>query len=1436
MVSKFCRIAALSILLPAIAYPAIPAGERDALLALYNSTNGPAWLDRTGWGNAPGTECDWYGIQCNELENTVITLSLSNNNLVGTLPPQISGLTNLEFLDFDGDELSGPIPEQVGQLSHLKLINFARNKFSGTIPTQLADLAQLEFLFLHGNQLTGSIPPELARLTQLQLLYLSSNQLTGSIPPELGDMPALEDLVLDTNQLTGEIPVALTRLPVLRALHLHSNQLSGNLPPQLGDLTRLEELFLSSNRLTGPIPAELGQMQSLIGLTLAANGLEGPIPPQLAQLANLDELLVFSNRLTGSIPTQLAQMPKLRILYLGDNLLTGSIPRELGQITTLEELALEFNQLEGPIPDELGALTNLKLLTLNQNRLSGPVPLSLTTLPNLEHLYLYSNELTGPVPPELGRLTNLKTLLIGGNELTGPIPPQIYTLTNLTYLDMGGNPLGGGIDPQIGNLTQLEYLSIEDALLSGPLPRELGNLESMREIRLDHNRLSGPLPPLGRLKNMSLLLLSDNELGDTIPTDIGDLTAMEILGLGQNKFRGQIPPQIGNLTQLRFLDVEVNALRNPIPREILNLTQLLDGSSRFGFNALSTDDPTLREFLNRKSEGRDFEATQTVTPANFRISGTTATTAILSWDPTRDLFSEGGYQVTVSTSPGGPAVRVTTTTSKTFAATVVNDLTPQTSYFFTVRTVTYPNDFQKNLVVSDPSPTLSASTTAAVPSPPQVVVTSFPFGLVQSEGEGQDRPEDFYVLSNFGDTPTTLTLTQEGTFFTQDPTTLTLGPGEDAGISFRAVPQPSGAYRGASIPTGAGVPAGLRVPVHLLSVVTPTGTVIAQAAANRIDIAAAADVEVIAGTATFNNAGNATLNGILVADVGWLIPQTELVVIAPGQSTEVRFQIDRRLRDDHGDGTATGTLSLLYLQATSTSAAQLRLRPHDNTTSVSTAVVTVVDTVKPPASATTIPPIVPPDVALLIPGVGHVVGGGGRFLSDLSIANAFGITPLGDVRIIFTPESITANSTAAPLESLQPNTGTQLGDVVKSVFNGEGQVGTLQIRTAGWERLAVSANIFNVSNPAGTYGTVIPVFRSDRTTQPGQRLFLTGLRKTATTRTNIFMQETSGANAAVQIEFFNAAGAPLGTIHDTVPPFRMKRVIDQVPNGAVTARLTNSAASAGRIVAYATPVDQASGDFWSVADWSQQFAASRTEASLIPVAGTVRGANDTFFRTDMDVANVGSTAGSAVLSYYPQGGSPIERTISIAAGATSTFSDVIGDLFGLSSSLGYIIVQPRQGEFAITSRTYATMGNAPGTFGSGTPTVPIDAALRLGKIKVIGGLEIASSATIAARKPGTFRTNIGLIETSGQAVTVRVTVFYADARAKAFGPLKSFEFELQPSQSRLITNLNTLLEDFTRADLRNAQLQFDIVRGDGAVIIYTSSVDNGTGDSIFRLE
>ena len=72
-----------------------------------------------------------------------------------------------------------------------------------------------------------------------------------------------------------------------------------------------------------------------------------------------------------------------------------------------------------------------------------------------------------------------------------------------------------------------------------------------------------------------------------------------------------------------------------------------------GFNALYTDDQTLRSFLDSK-QGGEWEATQTVAPTSLVAGDVGSNAAEFFWKPIIYSWDPGEYRVLAATSSGGP--------------------------------------------------------------------------------------------------------------------------------------------------------------------------------------------------------------------------------------------------------------------------------------------------------------------------------------------------------------------------------------------------------------------------------------------------------------------------------------------------------------------------------------------------------------------------------------------------------------------------------------------------------------------------------------------------------------------------------------------------------------------------------------------------------------
>ncbi len=300
------------------ANPKVSCNVQDslALFALFNSTTGNSWTNKTGWKT--DSVYKWYGVTL-DTNGRVTNLNLYSNKLSGTIPAEIGDLTKLKFLYLDNNQLSGNIPAQIGNLTSLQGLTLYANQLTGNIPSEIGNLTKLQELELDDNQLSGNIPPQIGNLTKLQVLALYANQLTGAIPSEIGNLTNLQGLVLYANQLTGAIPSEIGNLNSLTYLKLSSNHLSGNIPAQIKNLDSLTYLELSSNHLSGNILAEIGKLTNLQVLDLSYNQFSGNIPAQIGNLTQLKKLVLTGNQLTKNVPSQIGNLTNLQMLFLNSN-------------------------------------------------------------------------------------------------------------------------------------------------------------------------------------------------------------------------------------------------------------------------------------------------------------------------------------------------------------------------------------------------------------------------------------------------------------------------------------------------------------------------------------------------------------------------------------------------------------------------------------------------------------------------------------------------------------------------------------------------------------------------------------------------------------------------------------------------------------------------------------------------------------------------------------------------------------------------------------------------------------------------------------------------------------------------------------------------------------------------------------------------------------
>jgi len=177
----------------------------------------------------------------------VTQLDLNSNNLVGSLPVDISLLVELATLELAGNRIGGTLQSEIVSLEALAFLQMSNNELTGRLPEELVDsgIVQLE---LGGNQLSGELPVGISRMN-LFVLDLSGNSLGGQLPRDLSAIPFMTRFEVSNNTFTGELPEFLP--PRLSEADFSNNLLTGEIPSSYVTLSSLDRLVISGNSIVG---------------------------------------------------------------------------------------------------------------------------------------------------------------------------------------------------------------------------------------------------------------------------------------------------------------------------------------------------------------------------------------------------------------------------------------------------------------------------------------------------------------------------------------------------------------------------------------------------------------------------------------------------------------------------------------------------------------------------------------------------------------------------------------------------------------------------------------------------------------------------------------------------------------------------------------------------------------------------------------------------------------------------------------------------------------------------------------------------------------------------------------------------------------------------------------------------------------------------------
>jgi hypothetical protein len=302
------------------------------------------------------------------------------------------------FYDFSGitaeNNITGTLPAEISRLSELRIFSLVLNSLSGTLPPEYSSLDHLTDLLLQENLLTGSFPDSYRNLGVLKVLGLGNNKFTGTIPETYQDMTAIEQFYVRENQLTGSIPPTFfTELNQVVFFDVSFNLLEGTLPTFSSKNSRLEQFRCSNNQFVGA--PKMNFLTDLRTLDLSWNRFNGTMPGNSNKdLIDLKYLRINNNEFSGTIVANSSNHRGLIELNCANNSFT-SLSSGLGELFDLKVLDFSSNYLSGTIAEGYGEFSKLTALNFASNLLSGTIPPTFEGLrDSLRYLFLENTHIT----------------------------------------------------------------------------------------------------------------------------------------------------------------------------------------------------------------------------------------------------------------------------------------------------------------------------------------------------------------------------------------------------------------------------------------------------------------------------------------------------------------------------------------------------------------------------------------------------------------------------------------------------------------------------------------------------------------------------------------------------------------------------------------------------------------------------------------------------------------------------------------------------------------------------------------------------------------------------------------------------------------------------------------------------------------------------------
>ncbi|KAJ7014555.1 hypothetical protein NC653_004000, partial [Populus alba x Populus x berolinensis] len=142
-----------------------------------------------------------------------------------------------------------------------------------------------------------------------------------------------------------------------------------------------------------------------------------------------------------------------------------------------------------------------------------------------------------------------------------------------------------------GTICHVISIVLKTQNLGGSLPPDLGRFPYLKEIDFSRNYLNGTIPAEWGAMPLVNISIIGNRLTGPIPKEIGNISTLASFTVEFNQLSGVLPQELGNLTRLEKMHLSSNYFTGQLPATFEKLTTMKD--FRIGDNSFTGQIPDL---------------------------------------------------------------------------------------------------------------------------------------------------------------------------------------------------------------------------------------------------------------------------------------------------------------------------------------------------------------------------------------------------------------------------------------------------------------------------------------------------------------------------------------------------------------------------------------------------------------------------------------------------------------------------------------------------------------------------------------------------------------------------------------------------------------------------------------------------------------------------